>query len=230
MDATSRFVWFLGSGSQYNDEEIRYSMRSVAKFHPEAQMVIIGERPEWYTGEHYYISDESDCAYVNKWRKMENACLLFDTFVAMDDDFYLLEPFRPAFYYSGKLSKVHNKYRGQVGKYTQMVIATCDIVPESNNYFMHAPLPIDCDEFRRISEHFPQRKESPGLSARQIYATNAMGFETIQLERDVKIHGEFDALRLAGMPFFSIHNNFRYLKALMESLYPTPTTHERDCG
>lgn len=225
-----RFVYFLGSGSQYNDAEIRYSMRSVLKHHPDAQIAIIGECPEWYTGEHYYINDSSECAYVNKWRKIENACMLFDNFVAMDDDFFLLKPFEPALYYCGQLAKVDNKYRCQVGRYTEMVIATCDLVPGAKNYFMHAPLPIDCDEFRRISEHFPARQHKPGLSARQIYATNSMLFESVELESDVKLHGTIEPHQLRSKPFFSIHNNFNYITVLMESLYPTPAPHERDCG
>lgn len=225
-----RFVYFLGSGSKHNDAEIRYSMRSVLKHHPDARIAIIGNCPEWYTGEHFHINDATDCAYVNKYIKMDFACSLFDTFVAMDDDFFLLEPFNPAFYYCGKLAKVKNKYRSLVGKYTEMVIATCDLMPGANNYLMHVPMPIDATEFTRISKLYPALQQKPGLSARQIYASESTRFASIELDSDVKLNGKIEPDQIKKMPFFSIHNNINYLSELLESLYPTPAPHERDCG
>lgn len=226
----NRFVYFLGSGSKYNDDELRYSIRSVLKFHPDAQITVIGERPEWYSGEHHYVADSHNCAYVNKWRKIETACWLYDSFYAMDDDFFLMKPIQPVFYYSGKLARKAKTYKSEVGKYANMVIATCAITPGANNYFMHAPLPINSDEFIHISQQYPARLESPGLSARQIYATQSTLFESVEIQSDVKIHGKFDASKIAELPFFSIHNNFCYLTDMMESLYPTPSPNERDRG
>lgn len=94
MDA----VYPIGRGSRWSDNELRYSLRSLAKFAPEVdRIIIVGHRPEFIggTGEvvHLPVADvwpERPCA--NVLLKLEAALseVRGQEFVWMNDDIYLL--------------------------------------------------------------------------------------------------------------------------------------------
>lgn len=203
------FVWILGSASKTNDE-IRYSIRSVLKYHPNSTVTIIGEKPEWYLGEHYYIPDNSS-AFVNKWNKMIKACSFYDYFIQMDDDFYLLEPYRPRFYYNGLLKERRITPNSNYGK---MVLDSLDWAKDEKNYLLHTPLPV-------LSKYYPKviLKGSP----RQLYCIGCDKFPSEEME-DVKFA---DGLQLDGLPFFSIDKNISKVKPILEKLYPIKSKFEK---
>lgn len=226
MKKPFNFVWVLGSGSNWEDNEIRYSIRSVLKFHPDANIMIIGERPSWFRGlRHSFVPDADDCPYVNQWKKLEHACRLFDEFIYMDDDFYLLRPFRPFHYRLGKLAEFLQKPRGHT-HWRAVCRATLEVMPDdADRHLLHVPLPIISKVFLLIAQMYPQRFEAPSLVPRQIYCHHETAFEVRTLPRDVKtVH--FGPVR--NMPFFSTKDNMRRIKHVFEDLYPAPSVYEAD--
>lgn len=214
------FVWILGSGSNYNNEEIRYSIRSVVKYHPDARIVIVGEKPHFYTGEHYYVADSSNNAYINVINKMEFACELFDQWICMNDDFYLLEPFKPAHFFTETI-KSHAQRLGS-GDWADLIKRTAKAIPSAKRWTIHAPLPIITKDFRMILDMFPDRYENP-ISPKSVYCHFERKFDKVEM-KDVKYRGTLKSVPKS--PFFSIANNFGRNKELFQELYPNKTTYE----
>ncbi|MEX0596193.1 MAG: hypothetical protein WD512_06795, partial [Candidatus Paceibacterota bacterium] len=165
------FVYLLGSGSLWFDNECRYSIRSVLKYHPNATIHIIGEKPKWYTGKHTYIKDSHSCPYVNKWIKLEEACKYYDTFIAMDDDFFLNEPFKEIHYKSGTIKQYLKNYE-RTSRWRSLKESTAKYFLNKPRFMLHVPFPIVSKNFLKIAEKYPERLQHPSLSARQAYGSN----------------------------------------------------------
>ena len=215
------FVWMLGSGSNHQNEEIRYSIRSVLKFHPESTITIVGELPKFYSGDHYYYPDETNNPYVNVWKKMEYASTLFNEWVCMNDDFYLLKPFKPKHYYYKDIRR-HARTVGS-GNWGMCIKNTAKLLPDTKRWTIHSPLPIVSKDFIRIANMYPNRHEKP-ISARAVYCHHEDRFDKVEM-RDVKYRGTIR--KPIKTPFFSIANNFRRNRELFERLYPEKCKYEK---
>jgi hypothetical protein len=106
-------VYVLGFGSQWKNNEIRYSLRSVQKHVQDyGNIYIVGECPKWLRGPgliHIQHPDESNFVSVNTSRKYLRACsvgALSEYFAAMNDDFFFLKP--------TILKEYPNYYRGEI--------------------------------------------------------------------------------------------------------------------
>lgn len=227
------FVWILKDNSD-NNMEIKYSIRSVLKYHPNATITIIGGKPNWYLGNHHYIADKNKCPYVNAWEKIEYACTLFDTFIYMDDDFYLMQPFEQKHYYNKTMLcnlEEHNiKDSTENNQWSKVLIASKKAMPESAlMHCMHIPLPIISKNFLEISKEYPQRLEAPSLVPRQIYCHNETNFRPYHFMGDLKFLAlrevpksffDIDGNKTKNTPFFSIGDQIDEFIPLLENLYP----------
>lgn len=224
MKQPFQFVWVLGSGSKWDDNEIRYSIRSVLKHHPDAEITIVGECPEWHTGEdHVFVPDADPCPYVNQWRKLEHACLMYDEFIYMDDDFYLLEPLEAVHYRFGTLAE-YMKNLKSTAHWGKVVRATFELLPGADRHLLHVPLPILSRNFLDIANRHPQRLKAPSLVPRQIYCHHETAFEMRDIPQKVKTRRFY---RVEGMPFFSTGNNVNLIKHHLRNLYRKPSKYER---
>ncbi len=102
-------VYILGTGSRWNDNEIRYSLRSVERYFPNAGKVfIIGECPDWATNiTHIKISDKFSNKLLNARQKYLEAATnphISNNFVLMNDDFFFLKT----------VDEIHNYSRGTI--------------------------------------------------------------------------------------------------------------------
>lgn len=219
------FIYILGDGSSFNNSEIRYSIRSVVKYHPDARIVIVGEKPKWYTGEHHYIADEHDCPYVNQWKKLEFASTLSDEFIYMDDDFYLLEAFVKRFYTNMMLKSKYLAVFNLSGKWRDVVVSTYDALGDVPSYMLHAPLPIKSKQFLSIASSYKSRYQAPSYVPRQIYCHHSRAYKVIS-KKDLKIRGRFKPERLEGEPFFSIGERFDRQEHILDAMYPDASPYE----
>ena len=97
MDA----VYILGDGSLANNEEIRYSIRSLEKNMLDLRDIyIVGADPGFLSGiKHISALDTSLQKGQNAFHKITTACTipeLSEEFLLMNDDFFMLEPFTGA--------------------------------------------------------------------------------------------------------------------------------------
>jgi len=97
-----------------DNEELRYSLRSVEKFSPNHRVWVVGHKPSWYTGNFIPIEDEST-KFNNIRLAMLEVCKteeISDDFVLMNDDFFLTKPIdRFVTYNGGLLIDKINRYR-----------------------------------------------------------------------------------------------------------------------
>lgn len=74
-------------------EHLRFALRSIKKNHP-ARVILIGGRPDWYSGDHLPTAQGRD-KFTNQETAMRVACqteTISDPFVWWCDDHYLLTP------------------------------------------------------------------------------------------------------------------------------------------
>lgn len=96
-------VYILGSGSRANNDEVRYSIRSLESFALDLDTVwIVGERPSFFPEKfHIPAEDSHDEKWKNAFSKTVIAAKddrVADDFLLMNDDFFMLEPFEAAEY------------------------------------------------------------------------------------------------------------------------------------
>lgn len=114
-------VYILGTGTTWQNNEIRYSLRSVEKNVRDLDRVfVVGEFPEWLQNVVYI---EAGDPYGQKWQnayhKISEACRderLSDEFLLMNDDFFIfkeIEAENYPYYYKGSLPSFRKKNWGR---------------------------------------------------------------------------------------------------------------------
>lgn len=76
------------------NEELRYSLRSLAANVPHDRVWLFGEGPRWFTGERVNVA-QTGSKQENATRALLAACMhpeVSDPFILMNDDFFALEP------------------------------------------------------------------------------------------------------------------------------------------
>ena len=86
-----------------DNEELRYSIRSVVKNLPEGRVWVIGYKPDWYTGDFIPLEDKS-----TKFNNIRLALFeaarhpeISEDFVLMNDDMFIVEPVSELKNYNG---------------------------------------------------------------------------------------------------------------------------------
>ncbi len=89
------FVYICKDGA---NEELKYSIRSVVESFPEANIWLVGGKPEWYTG-NYIEVEQKDSKYKNAVKNLQIICLsqeISESFILMNDDFYIIKKIKRA--------------------------------------------------------------------------------------------------------------------------------------
>jgi hypothetical protein len=89
-----------------DNEELRYSIRSVVENLPHDKIWVVGGKPDWYTGNYIKVSQIKP-KYVNARNSLKAVCESEDisnSFILMNDDFYVINKVSHVPYmYSGTL-------------------------------------------------------------------------------------------------------------------------------
>lgn len=111
------------------NEELRYSIRSVVKNLEYDNLWIVGGKPEWYTGLHIKVNQDQS-SYRNartNIRAIINDSRISDDFILMNDDFFIMNPVKEIPYmYSGLLlDKINIRQSVDYnGTYTRLLFKT----------------------------------------------------------------------------------------------------------
>lgn len=130
-------VYILGTGSLANDDEIRYSLRTLEKHMQDmGDVYVIGENPPFLKNyKHIRFEDKYTERWKNMYFKVKAMCNLKDVtdeFLLMNDDFFATSNFKGAelpFY------ALKNASGGNCGK---------------NSYAVHYPIRICKDMFTKM--------------------------------------------------------------------------------
>jgi hypothetical protein len=155
-----QFVYICRSGG---NEELRYSIRSVQKFFPGSDIVVVGNPPEWYGGTKITVP-QTRGKYENAKNNIIKICnsdLIENPFVFMNDDFFIIKEIGEIPYlYSGLLSEKLKLYAetSPNNPYTKRIAQTYKKIKDlgiSNplDYELHVPFLAEKDKLKISVKH-----------------------------------------------------------------------------
>ena len=188
-------VWICRTGP---NEELRYSIRSVAKNMSHENIVVVGGKPDWYKGKFYPVETFTDYGHpsTNKYENAKNNIRhivdnpdISDDFVLMNDDFYVLKPVdQVPYYHNGLLAdKIAEFSRFAAwSTYTGVLRRTMDVLnnlgfDDPLDYTLHVPMMFNKQKLAKVLVH-------PIASIRTLYGNiYRVGGRKMS---DVKVHSK----------------------------------------
>lgn len=151
-----------------NNEELRYSIRSIVKNLPHANIWLVGGKPEWYNGNFIEAKD-----YGRKFQNIKN-CLrvvadspdISERFILMNDDFFITKKMNslPIMHGGSLFMKTHEyKMLDPRSEYVKLLELTYRElvrlgVESPIDYDIHVPMVMDKTNLKSILEYegFPR--------------------------------------------------------------------------
>jgi hypothetical protein len=207
------YVYICRSG---DNDELRYSLRSIEENMPEGRVWVVGYRPNWYIGDFLPVSDIggkfdniTNCIKVVSENKD-----ISENFILMNDDFFALKKINEVpIFHGGLLKDKIERYKEQrmASKYIRLLELTYNQLLANNvkdpiDYDIHVPMKINKEKLRQTISvaYFP--RSSYGNMA-------AIGGAKI---KDVKMYGSakidqknnFDFISTEDGSFVSLRDSF----------------------
>ena len=219
-----------------DNEELRYSIRSVEKHMPPGRIWVVGGKPDWYTGNYIPVKQE-DTKYNNAIENIRAACehrKISNEFVLMNDDFFIIKPIEePLTYVSGFLVEKIALYSALSPRssYTKRLLKTSQKLFRfgyefPRDYELHVPMVMHKEKLLAIINQYPD------CLWRSMYG-NVYKVGGIHIT-DVKYYVK-DAMKVkshdyksSSYPFVSSEDeSFVVLKKdILNSMFPTPSSCE----
>lgn len=227
------FVYICRAGE---NEELRYSIRSVLEAFPDARIWVVGGKPEWYEG-NYIEVDQNKNKYTNALNNIVAICnskQISQSFIFMNDDFFILKKFDTNITFNGGLLadkiKIYQEINSSSG-YVRKLSYTHDMLVRKGidspfDYELHMPIKVDKDKLNKIINKYPS------LLWRSMYGNlyNLGGIAT----KDVKVYsneiyssisnGKPENLIFLSTEDYSFHN---IKNNLLTNRFPKPSNLEK---
>jgi hypothetical protein len=157
------FVYICRDGE---NEELRYSIRSVLLSFPEAKVWVVGGKPKWYSGNHVFLEQDNN-KYVNAVNNLKAVCNtldISDNFILMNDDFFIIKKIETIEqFYNGLLSEKIDKFIKITGSsmYIKKLITTNNKLNKLGftkplDYELHVPMPMHKAGLLYILNEYPE--------------------------------------------------------------------------
>lgn len=181
------FVYMCRDG---NNEELKYSIRSLYKHTEDPQVWVVGGKPDWYKGNYIHIS-QNKTKHENVRANLRALCEseeIPEDFILMNDDFFIIKPVDSiGQLHGGSLRKKVELYRNYAPKssYTKLLVNTHNElqmmgIKDPLDYAIHVPMPMNKTNLSQVIY--------PALSVRTMYGNIfKVGGEQI---KDVKVYEE----------------------------------------
>lgn len=232
-------IFPLGVSSKWNDNELRYSLRSIEKYITGYSNIwIIGQLPSFLKNvNHIPFEDMSQNKEANICRKVLRACQessISDDFLFFNDDHFILQSFvadQLPYYYKGDLISLANSPRR--GIYYRAIRRTVRELQrrgfDTKHFDTHTPIIYNKQKFTQVISQYDWDIRV-GLTVKSIYC-NSLGIQGTK-EPDCKING----LMIAEDIFELIKNRKVFsigdkalgpqMHIVLNALYPTPSQWE----
>lgn len=234
-------VYILGTGSNWQDNELRFSLRSLeTHLHNMGTVFVAGERPKWLTG---VVSipyrDKTACKERNIMLKLAHACGhpdLSENFLHVHDDHFALAPADAdniPNWFCGSIERAYKNAKNtndwhKAAKNTHQILTSRGL--PANNFDLHLPMMFNKTLYPQIMDQYPWTTEPRGYIVKSLYANTLKLPGT--LARDVKLNDRMTNAqvveRLKGREWFSIGNGVltQEFKRLLPAIYPNPSRYE----
>jgi hypothetical protein len=154
------FVYICKDG---DNEELRYSIRSVMASFPDAKVWVVGGKPSWYSGNFIFIQQRS-AKYINAVNNLKAICSseeISEEFVLMNDDFYIVEKINSVeTFHGGLLLDKINTYKkitqqsGYIFKLEKTFDKLRDLRMTSPlDYELHVPMVMEKQKLKTVLKH-----------------------------------------------------------------------------
>lgn len=217
------FVYICRNGE---NEELKYSIRSVVKHFKDATIWVVGGKPNWYSGNFIEVGDSgnkfqniNDCYdAITKEDKISNS------FILMNDDFFILKHQKFYNYYSGFLKdKIisHSIQYGNTSYARALNSAVRELkirgVKEPLNYDIHTPMVFEKPLLSQIV--------GLSLAPRSLYG-NLFIKDGINI-KDVKIYKDTKEIDLNNNFISTEDNSFSLIKDRLSRIFREKTKYEK---
>ena len=233
------------------NEDLRYSLRSVAKFLPNNKVWIVGYKPSWVRNVEYLpVKQNNGSKWKNSIKNIEAACKckeISEEFVLMNDDFFAIKPIKDLKksidLSVGTLDVSIKKYShmpksnwNSAFQYVYDLLKDLNIEEPYYDYEVHAPLRINKEKYLEVM-NLPKVQEfmktSKVLHKRTLYRNIDKINPTI-ISSDVKLKPEKDdtKIKYKVCDWLSVYDEqvgngyFKDLNYLLSYLFSNPCKYE----
>lgn len=222
------------------NEELRYSIRSVVENMPHDKVWVVGGKPSWYKGNYIEVR-QFKTKLANARANMDAIVAseeISEDFVLMNDDFFIMQPLQEIkYYYSGTLSNKIEYFRKKHPRsvYTKLLLNSMKALRRHGimrplDYTLHVPMVMNR---QKLKEVLPL-----SISWRLSYGNvhNVGGIEVVAPDsptKDVKIYLENDQLTSVDKnPLSKIYLStedraFEKMKDFFQEKFPNPSKYEK---
>lgn len=228
------FVYILGSGSKWFNNEIRYSLRSL-KYVKHGKVFIVGNFPDWIRNAiHIPAVDSYEHKLKNAIHKIRTACKdprVSEKFVLMNDDFIFLRPHPQIIDYTlGTIRTAIENHSTKEGYYFNALGSTRDVLQQAGiddpiNYEVHYPIVFEKKKFLAMTDALAW--DEMGYLFRSIYG-NIYGLGNRKRE-DTKIYSIKDLSQFTDKDLISTSDRvvlFHQFQKFIEKKFPEPSQYE----
>lgn len=218
------YVYICRSGE---NEELRYSIRSICKNLPFGNIWLIGGKPDWYNGNYISVDNIGNKFdnITNCYKVLPTIDCLSDNFVLMNDDFFILKPINeiPTIYSGTLKEKIDNnvainglsQYARILGKAKKDLLKIG--IKDPLCYDVHVPM-IFNKKMLKSMEHINN-------VPRSMYG-NIYNIGGIKLD-DVKIYKRDNQIKMENSIFISTEDNsFHKIEEKLKEMFPNPSAYE----
>ena len=242
-------VYIVKESEENND--LRYSLRSVAKFVKFDKIWIVGYKPSWVTNVEYIPVKQIGNKWTNSIKNILAACNcdnISEDFVLMNDDFFAIKPIEnleESINVSLGLLKNSIKKHGHLNSrwghafmYLFELLKSMRIPEPYYDYESHIPLKINRKKYLEVMEYQKVKdfmRTPKVLHKRSLYKNCSENTNPRILSEDVKIENDREVIKKMEIcGWLSVYdnqvNNSRYkrLNYLLQSLFPEKCQFETD--
>lgn len=128
--------------------ELRYSLRSIHENRRAPEPLVVGDKPDWYTGDHIFTNPFGSKTARVQYNLALAARDLSDPWVLMNDDFFVLDK---AYTYPRGLPMAE-LIKGARGEFRTLAKNTCLVTgPKQASFEGHYPLFIRCPDVMKLA-------------------------------------------------------------------------------
>lgn len=208
-------VYVLGNQSIHNNNELRFSLRSLEKFCSGYNNIyIIGEKPYFLQNVIHYPHKDTSVKAISILNKIKYACTITDIsekFLFINDDHFFCKPLdvtQMEYQYNNEERQKIIDTRPSGDDYRHLVLNTFKKFPDADYYDIHKPIIYEKSKFLSMCKNVKFENYSTGLLIKSTYcAVNGIkGIEApdyiLREKLDIEDINEY----LKDADIFSIHD------------------------
>jgi hypothetical protein len=221
------------------NEELRYSIRSVLKNLKHDNIWVVGGKPSWYTGNHIEVH-QSGPKFENARANMKaiaQSGKITDNFILMNDDFFVMEPVdKVEAFHGGLLSNRISYLQNTYGRSAYLVMLNKTHrylksigIPAPLDYALHIPFVMNKEKLSKILDipiswriHYGNLYKIGGTEV----SPNGDSILDVKVYlRNGKLSAPID--NSISNTFLSTEDkSFKHLEGMLQSKFPDPSPFE----